>query len=90
MAPFGLRHFREAVHALTELALQTDKGVLLVGNVLDMLRRNHVIAPALEGIERFCVKAVTRANRRTYRALTEPLFSAHLKCLDTLRKCQGR
>lgn len=27
LAPFGLRHLRQAVHALTELALQTDRGV---------------------------------------------------------------
>ena len=63
---------------------------MLVGNALGPLRRNHVIAPALEVIERFCAKAVTRANRRIYRAQTEPLSSAHLERLDTLLKCIGR
>jgi hypothetical protein len=29
MEPFGLAHYRQAVHATTELALQTDKGIVL-------------------------------------------------------------
>ena len=38
MEPFGLAHYRQAVHATTELALQTDKGIVLASNVLDSLR----------------------------------------------------
>ena len=34
ITPFGLPHFRQAVHALVELALQTDKGVILAAQVL--------------------------------------------------------
>ena len=86
LSPFGLGHYRQAVHALTELALQTDKGVVLAGNALDMLRRGHVIAPTLDVIERICAEAVTRANRRIYRALAEPLSNAHLERLDALLK----
>ena len=69
----SLGHYRQAVHTLTELALQTDKGVVLAGSALDVLRRGHVIAPTLDVIERICAEAVTRANRRIYRALAEPL-----------------
>jgi len=58
------------------------QGRWLAGSALDVLRRRHVIAPALEVIERICPEAVTRANRRIYRALTKPLSDAHLKRLD--------
>ena len=86
LSPFGLGHYRQAVHTLTELALQTDKGVVLAGSALDVLRRGHVIAPTLDVIESICAEAVTRANRRIYRALTEPLSNAHLERLDALLK----
>jgi hypothetical protein len=86
LSPFGLGHYRQAVHALTELALQTDKGIVLAGSALDVLRRGHVIAPTLDVIERICAEAVTRANRRIYRALAEPLSNAHLERLDALLK----
>lgn len=39
MDPFGLRHYRQSVHATTELALQTDKGTVLASSVLDSLRQ---------------------------------------------------
>ncbi len=86
LSPFGLGQFRNAVRALTELALQTDKGVVLAGHALDVLRRGYVIVPALDVIERICAEAVTRANRRIHAALTEPLSSAHRERLDALLK----
>ena len=84
LSPFGLGYFRQAVHALTELALQTDKGVVLAGHALDLLRRSQVIVPTLDMIERICAEAVTRANRRIYRALAGPLSNIHLDRLDAL------
>ena len=33
MVPFGLAHYRQAVKATTELALQTDKGIVLAASV---------------------------------------------------------
>lgn len=76
LTPFGLTHFRQTVYALTELALQTDKGVVLVGHALDTLRQQHIIMPPLNVIERACAEAVTRGgfhrstsrHRRTHRA----------------------
>lgn len=62
--PFGLAHYRQAVHATTELALQTDKGIVLAVSVLDTLRHRHIILPTLDVIERVCAEAITRANRR--------------------------
>lgn len=38
MEPFSQVHHRQAVHATTELALQTDKGIVLANSVVEMLR----------------------------------------------------
>ena len=86
MEPFGLSHYRQAVHATTELALQTDKGIVLASSVLDTLRHRHVILPTLDVVERVCAEAITRANRRIYDALAEPLSDAHRRRLDDLLK----
>ena len=42
LEPFGLAHYRQAVHAATELALQTDKGIVLVASVLNALRHPNL------------------------------------------------
>ncbi len=84
--PFGLAHYRQAVHATTDLALQTDKGLVLAVSVLDTLRRRHIILPTLDVIERVCAEAITRANRRIYAALSEPLSNGHRHRLDELLK----
>jgi TnpA family transposase len=86
LTPFGLSHFRQAVHALTELALQTDKRVVLATQALDTLRNQHIIIPSLDVIERICAKAVTYANRRIYAALTDSLSADHRRRLDELLK----
>ena len=86
MEPFRLAHYRQAVHATTELAMQTDKGIVLATSVFDMLRHRCIILPALDVIERVCAEAITRANRRIYEALSEPLSNEHRDGLDDLLK----
>lgn len=86
MDPFGLTDYRNALHSATELALQSDKGVVLAGSVLDALRRRRVVIPALDVIERICAEAITRANRRIYAALTDALSADHRRRLDDLLK----
>ncbi|CAB3805430.1 Tn3 family transposase TnShfr1 [Pararobbsia alpina] len=86
MESFGLGHYRQAVHAATEQALQTDKGIVLATSILDSLRHRHIIIPALDVIERICSEAITRANRRIYVALSEPLLDVHRRRLDGLLK----
>lgn len=92
VASFGLTHFRQTVHAVTELALQTDKGIVLASQALDLLRQRQVIIPALDVVERVCAEAITRANRRIYSALTESLSTEHRARLDALlrRKDGGK
>lgn len=86
MEPLGLAHYRQAIHATTELALQTDKGIVLAVSVLDKLRHRHIILPTLDVIERVCAEAITRANRRIYQALSEPLLNEHRHRLNELLK----
>ena len=89
LEPFGLAHYRQAVRTATELALQTDKGIVLAASVLDALRHRHIILPALDVIERVCAEAITCANRRIYEALSEPLSDVHRRRLDDLLKRRG-
>ncbi|WNV02976.1 Tn3 family transposase (plasmid) [Candidatus Methylospira mobilis] len=86
MEPFGMTHYRQTVQAGADLALQTDKGVVLAASVIDALRHRHIIIPALDVVERVCAEAITRANRRIYEALSEPLSNVHRHRLDDLLK----
>ena len=83
---FTMSHYRQAVYRLTELAIQTDKGVILANALIEHLRRKLVILPALNAVERASAEAITRANRRIYDALTKPLLDAHRLRLDDLLK----
>ncbi|MBN0445221.1 DUF4158 domain-containing protein, partial [Pseudomonas aeruginosa] len=42
-------HYRQAVQLLTEMALQTDKGIVLASTLIEHLRQQSVILPALKG-----------------------------------------
>ncbi len=84
LSVFGLSDFRKLVHSLGDLAMQTDKAMVLAAHCLDTLREKRIIVPALTVIERACAEAVTRANRRIYRALIAPLERWHRRALDNL------
>jgi TnpA family transposase len=86
LSTFGLSDFRFLVKSLTELAMQTDKGLALATQALETLRQGHVILPAIPVIERACAAAITRANRRIYRSLVTPLTKYHQQRLDNLLK----
>ncbi len=84
--PFTMRHYRQAVQSLTELAMQTDKGIVLASTLIEHLRQQSVILPALNAIERASSEAITRATRRIHETLSGPLSDAHRHCLDGLLK----
>ncbi|MFK0380239.1 Tn3 family transposase [Pandoraea sp. NPDC090278] len=84
--PFTMGHYRQAVHTLTELAMQTDKGIVLASALIEHLRRQSIILPALNAVERICAEAITRANRNIYDTLAEQLSDAHRRHLDDLLK----
>jgi TnpA family transposase len=85
--PFSTaNHYWAAVHGLNELAWQTDKGFVLATDLVDGLRRKSILLPSADVIERICAEAITRANRRIYAAMTEPLSDLHRRQLDDLLK----
>jgi TnpA family transposase len=46
---FSADQYQKSVQALTELALQTDKGILLAKYLLDDLRQQNIIIPTIKG-----------------------------------------
>ncbi|MBU6140404.1 MAG: Tn3 family transposase [Proteobacteria bacterium] len=86
---FGFKSFsadqlQKSVQALTDLALQTNKGILLAKYLLDDLRQQNIIIPAIKTIESICSEAITRANRLIYSTLTSSLLATHRQRLDEL------
>lgn len=73
-----------AARSLAELAQQTDRGVVLAEALIERLRQQRIILPALEVIERVCSEALTRGTRQMYQALTAPLTDHHRRALDGL------
>jgi len=83
---FTVGHYRHAVQTLTDLASQTDKGIVLVTSLIESLRRRSIILPVMSTLERACAEAITRANRRIYAVLTDSLSAAHRARLNDLLK----
>ncbi|MCU4145735.1 Tn3 family transposase, partial [Klebsiella quasipneumoniae] len=50
------------------------------------LRRQSIILPAMNAIERASAEAITRANRSIHAALADSLIPVHRQCLDELLK----
>jgi hypothetical protein len=71
---------------LTELAMQTDKGIVLAKALIEHLRQKSIVLSASNVIERICAEAITRANRRLHAALSDPLSEEHRQRLDDLLK----
>lgn len=84
VTPFGTYHIRKFVHHLSELAQQTDRGMVLATALLDMLRQQHIIVPTIDVIERVCAEALTRGIRHVYEVLTESLSADQRQMLDNL------
>ena len=84
LTPFGSSHFRHFVQHLTDLAQQTDRGLALANALLEALRQQRIIVPAIEVIERICAEALTQGTRQIYEALTANLSALHQKSLDEL------
>ena len=84
MDAFGLSAFRTLVRELVDVALQSDKGLLLGSHALDTLRRRRIVVPPLDVIDRVCAQAVLIANRTIHRRLTRELTDDHRVRLDAL------
>ena len=88
--PFALPHYRAAVPWLTDIALQTDKGVVLVEALIGHLRRQGILLPTVAVLERLSAEALTRANRQLYKTLTEDLtLETRQELEDLLTRREG-
>ena len=81
---FSLADYRRCVHHLTGLARQTDRGIVLAEALIELLRQQRIIMPAIDVIERVCSEALARGTRQVFAALTEPLSDHHKCALDDL------
>nr|WP_246198250.1 DUF4158 domain-containing protein [Solidesulfovibrio aerotolerans] len=84
LTPFAAADYRHFVQQLAELAKQTDRGIMLAEALVDLLRQQRIILPALYVIERVCSEALTHGTRQVYEALTTPLTDHHRRALDAL------
>lgn len=84
LTSFGANHFRDGIDYLAERAQQTDRGIVLATALIERLRQQRVMVPALEVIERVCAEALARGTRRLYESLTAPLSDAHRSKLEGL------
>jgi len=82
LSTFKFSHSRRLVNQLSELAQQTDRGIILAQNLVEMLRQQRIILPTLDVIERLCSEALTYGTRLVYEALTVPLSDYHRQALD--------
>ena len=82
LTPFSLADYRRFVHQLAELAQQTDRGIVLAETLVEMLRQQRIILPAIDVIDRVCSEALTRGTRLVHSALTAPLADHHCRALD--------
>lgn len=84
LRPFSIHHHRQFVEHLTELARQTDRGIVLARALLETLRQQRIVVPAIEVIERVCSEALTQGTRQVYQALITPLSVSQRQGLERL------
>jgi TnpA family transposase len=82
--PFTVLEYRRRRGMLTELALQTNKGIVIAQELLETLRTDHIIVPPARVIDRCCAEALARGTRVFYRRLTDGLHADQRQGLDRL------
>jgi TnpA family transposase len=84
LSSFTMSDYQHFVSQITELAQQTDRGIILAKALIEVLRQQRIILPSIDVIERVCSEALTRGTRQMYEALITPLSPAHRNRLDAL------
>lgn len=67
---FSHLNYQSYVNYLTELALDTDKGILLAEQFVNHLRSQRILLPAINTLEQICAESIIRANRGQHRIRT--------------------
>jgi Domain of unknown function (DUF4158) len=82
--PFTIAEYRGLRGWLTDLALQTNKASVLAEELIESLRRQRIIVPAVTMIDRLCAEALARGGRLLYQRLTQSLDGDCCTKLDAL------
>lgn len=81
---FSHFNYPQYVTYLTVLAIDTDKGIVLAEHLINHLRTQNVLLPAISTLEQICAEASIQANKIIYDRLTTGLTDIHLDKLDKL------
>ncbi len=82
--PFDPRVYRALATWLLPTALSTDNGVALVSALVEEMRRQRIVTPALYLIERLGWDVRRRAQRQVFKLLTTSLSTEQQTHLDAL------
>ena len=78
------KHYRKVVQSLEGVALQSNQGIVLAKELVINLRREKLLLPPVEIIERICANAMTNADRSIYKSLTAALSEQQKQQLELL------
>jgi TnpA family transposase len=82
--PFTITEYRKVRGWLTDLALQTNKALALAEQLIERLRGQRIIVPAITMIDRLCAEALARGVKLLYKRLTQGLDDDCCSKLDAL------
>ena len=81
---FGASHANQIAEHLVGLAKRTDRGPILAAEMVNELRRQRVLLPSPDVIDRICSEALTQGSKEVYDSLTGTLAKKHLVSMDCL------
>jgi uncharacterized protein DUF4158 len=82
--PFTIAEYRKVRGSLTDIALRTNKALALAEQLIELLRSQRIIVPAITMIDRLCAEALTRGVKLLYKRLTQSLDADCCSKLDAL------
>ena len=81
---FTIAEYRKVRGWLTDLALRTNKALALAEELIELLRSQRIIVPAITMIDRLCAEALARGVKLLYKRLTQSLDDHCRTKLDAL------
>jgi Domain of unknown function (DUF4158) len=87
---FGIGQYRSLTAWLMPMALQTNRGFVLVRAGIDELRRRSVVVPRLAVLERLCAEVIVRSERQLFEILTADLTDGQRSELKCPPKAKGQ
>lgn len=81
---FAGADYRQCIDFLGTTALRTNSGIVLSTELIEYLRRQRILLPSIDTVERICAQAITKAERTIYALLTNALTDGQKTILDKL------